>query len=93
MGSCVQGTGTDRECTKGNHRGIGIKMTGSTKCKTVKGLMDRLDNIIFEKGTILILKCKYCENTIMVSNWYVGESFKKLLEMNEYCEDCNGRFV
>lgn len=71
----------------------GYLVMSNLPCKTSKGMMNRLDNILFEKPTVLYLKCKSCDQFIMVSDWYNGESLKKLLEMNQRCEECGEWFV
>jgi hypothetical protein len=64
-----------------------------TYCKTSKGMLNRLDKIVFDKDTLLNLKCRECDSCIMYSNWYIGESMKKLLEMNPECEECGAELI
>jgi len=68
-------------------------MTLEKYCKTGKGMLNRLDNLMFVEPSKQILKCKSCDNIVMVSDWYNGESFKKLLEMNPECEECGEKFI
>lgn len=62
-------------------------------CKTAKGLLDRLDKIIFTKGSVFMTKCGHCDQTLTVSDWWVGHSLKEFITMNPFCEECGERFI
>lgn len=70
-----------------------LQKNGIDHCKTGTGMLDRLENLMFNEHSVLYLKCKNCNENLMASDWFNGKSFKELLLYMPKCENCGKEFI